>query len=97
MTIMDKKINKLMKILEKENWKAIEIETVGGSVSVKFVLHKPKYKFLKTTEMIQFYDRITDKKILIDIYCATEIVINEEKQEYEIELYHEEYVKMKMY
>lgn len=93
MTIMDKKINKLMKILEKENWKAIEIETVG----VKFVLHKPKYKFLKTTEMIQFYDRITDKKILIDIYCATEIVINEEKQEYEIELYHEEYVKMKMY
>lgn len=39
MTIMDKKINKLMKILEKENWKAIEIETVGGAVSVKFVLH----------------------------------------------------------
>lgn len=63
MTIIDRKIKELMKILEKENWKAIEIETVGGVVSVKFVLHKPKYKFLKTTEMIQFYDRITDKKI----------------------------------
>lgn len=96
MAIINRKIKELMKILEKENWKAIEIETVGA-VSVKFVLHKPKYKFLKTTEMIQFYDRITDKKILIDIYCATEIVINEKKQEYEIELYHEEYVKMKMY
>ena len=63
----------------------------------KLLFSHTKYKFLKTTEMIQFYDRITDKKTLIDIYCATEIVINEEKQEYEIELYHEEYVKMKMY
>lgn len=39
MTIMDKKINKLMKILEKENWKAIEIETVGGAVSVLSLIH----------------------------------------------------------
>ena len=97
MTIMDKKINELMKILEKENWKAIEIETVGGAVSVKFVLHKPKYKFIKKTEMIQFCDIITDKKILIDIYCATEIVIDEKKEEFEIELYLEDYVNMKMY
>lgn len=79
MAIIDRKIKELMKILEKENWKAIEIETVGA-ISIKFVLHKPKYKFLKRKGMIQFYDKIADKKMLIDIYCATEIAINEKSK-----------------
>lgn len=38
------KIKELIAILEKENWNAIDFETVGA-VTIKFALHKPKYKF----------------------------------------------------
>lgn len=45
MNIIDKKIKELITILEKENWKAIDFETVGA-VTIKFALHKPKYRYL---------------------------------------------------
>lgn len=90
------KIKELIVILEKENWNAIDFETVGA-VTIKFVLHKPKYKFLKNKNYIQLYDKITDKKVLIDIYMATDIKINTEAEEYEIQLDNDQYVKIKVY
>lgn len=96
MNIIDKKIKELITILEKENWKAIDFETVGA-VTIKFVLHKPKYRYLKTKDRIQLYDRLTDKKVIIDIYVATDIKIDTEAEEYEIQLDNDQYVKMKMY
>lgn len=90
------KIKELIAILEKENWNAIDFETVGA-VTIKFVLHKPKYKFLKSKNYIQLYDKITDKKVLIDIYMATDIKINTEAEEYEIQLDNDQYVKIKVY
>lgn len=96
MNIIDKKIKELITILEKENWKAIDFETVGA-VTIKFALHKPKYRYLKTKDCIQLYDRLTDKQVIIDIYIATDIKINTEAKEYEIQLDNDQYVKMKMY
>ncbi len=96
MNRINKMINELITILEKEKWNAIDFQTVGA-VTIKFALHKPKYKFLKSKNYIQLYDKITDKKVLIDIYMATDIKINIEAEEYEIELDNDQYVKMKMY
>lgn len=96
MNKIDKKVEELKSILEKQNWKAIEFETVGA-VTIKFALHKPKYTFLKSTNCIKLCDKITDKQVIIDIYIATEIEINEKLQQYEIMLDNDQYIKMKMY
>lgn len=93
---MDKKINELITILQKQDWKAIDFETIG-TVSVKITLHKPKYELIKRKECIQLCDSVTDKMVIIDMVVATEIIINEEKQEYEIQLDNDQYIKMRMY
>lgn len=96
MNKIDKKISELITILERQNWLSIEFETVG-TITIKFTLHKPKYRFLKTTNCIQLYDRLTEKKVIIDIYTANRIEINEEVQEYKIILDNGQYVRIKMY
>lgn len=96
MNRIDNLINKLLNILENESCENIEIEAVGA-LTVKATLHKPKYSFLKTKESIQFYDKIKNVKIKIDVYTATEIEINENLRQYEIMLDNDQYVKIKMY
>ena len=46
---------------------------------------------------IQLYDRLSNNKVIIDIYTATEIYINELKQIYEIQLDNNQYIKLKIY
>lgn len=94
MNIIDEKIKELIKILEKQEYVIMEFETVGA-VSIKFLLHKPKYTFLKTKECIKLCDKITMKTVLIDIYTAVDIKINKELQQYEIMLDNGQYIKMK--
>lgn len=88
-------MNKLVKILENQSCEIIEIEAVGA-LTIKAILHKPQYTILKTNESIQFYDKIKNVKVKIDIYKAREIEINEDSKQYEIMLDNDQYVKIKM-
>lgn len=96
MNRIDKQINDLFAILEKQEWNAIEVEIVG-TITIKMVLYKPQYSLIKERNCIQLYDNITDKRVIIDIVVATEIIINEQIQEYIIELDNDQNIKMKMY
>lgn len=93
---IDKKIKELITILEKEEWTIIDFEAVG-TLNIQISLHKPKYRYLKTKDYIQLYDKITGKKVAIDIITARKIEINEALKEYEILLDNGQYIKMKMY
>lgn len=93
---IDKQINELMTILQKQDWKTIDFETIG-TISIKFTLYSPKYESIKKREFVQLCDSITDKRVIIDMVVATEIIINEEKQEYEIQLDNDQHIKMKLY
>lgn len=95
MNIIEEKIKQVINILNRQDWTAIEFETTG-MVYVKFVLHKPKYKLMKKLDRVKLYDNHTDKKVIIDLYTATAIYINEDLKEYEIQLGNEQYVKLKM-
>lgn len=89
------KIKEMINILERQDWTAIEFETIG-TVSIKFVLHKPKYRLMKKLDRARLYDKHTDKKVIIDLYTATDIYINEDLKEYEIQLGNDQFVKLKM-
>jgi len=96
MNTIDIKINKLKEILEKQSPRAIDFEMVGA-VTIRFVLHKPKYRYLKTKQSIQFYDKLTEKRVIIDIITATDIEINEDINLYNIRLDNGQIIKFKMY
>lgn len=96
MNTIDKQINELKEILEKQNWRAIEVDTTGA-IAIQLVLHKPKYRYLKTIQCIKLYDKLTDKKIIIDIVTANEIKINENINLYSITFDNGQAIKLKMY
>lgn len=95
MNSMDRKINELISILEKQEWNAIELE-LDSNVNIKMTLHKPKYKFIKKSKIIQLHDNITNKKVAITMCTALSIKINEEFSQYEIKLDGEQYIKLKI-
>ena len=93
---IDRQVNELIKILEKQKWTSIEFLTVGY-VTLNITLYKPKYKYITKGNYIQLYDKISNNRVRIDIYTATDICINEQEQIYEIQLYNNQYIKLKIY
>lgn len=96
MNRIERKINQLLDIFEKEKWEAVRIE-IAGDIEIKIVLYKPTYKFLERKGDIQLYDKMTKNKVLIHIFSAGEIEINKKQNKYEILLNNGQYVKMKIY
>ena len=94
MSRIDRQVNELIKILEKQEWTSIKFLTVGY-VTLNVTLYMPEYKYITRGNCIQLYDRLSNNKVII--YTATEIYINELKQIYEIQLDNNQYIKLKIY
>ena len=86
---IDKKINELIEVLKKEQYKNIEVEAVGA-VCIKFAMSEPKYKYKARKGTMEWSNTSAKLKLVIDIFSAREIKINRILKTYEIEFENDE-------
>ena len=70
---IDRQVNELIKILEKQKWTSIEFLTVGY-VTLNITLYKPKYKYITKGNYIQIYVLMNRNKFMKYSYITTNIL-----------------------